>query len=200
MHTICKLNELNRGDLNLAGGKGANLGALIQAGLPVPPGFCITTPAYQQFVSLNGLQEPIRTLTKGLQPEDPGALDAASKAIRDLFEAGKLPDEMAAEILAAYAGLVPAPAAVAVRSSATAEDLPNLSFAGQQDTYLNVQGEEELVKAVVRCWASLWTARAIGYRLRNASGNEDIALAEVEQQMDASEASGVLFTANPLTG
>lgn len=200
MQTILGLSELDRGDLALAGGKGANLGALIRAGLPVPDGFCVTTPAYLRFVEVNGLQEQIRRITAGLQAENPAALDAASEAIRGQFEAGTVPDEIAAEICEAYARLIPAPAAVAVRSSATAEDLPNLSFAGQQDTYLNVIGEGELVKAVLRCWASLWTARAIGYRIRNAIGHEDIALAVVVQKMVASEASGVLFTANPLTG
>ncbi|PKO12753.1 MAG: phosphoenolpyruvate synthase [Chloroflexi bacterium HGW-Chloroflexi-10] len=201
MQYIKNLNELNRSDLALAGGKGANLGALFQAGLPVPGGFCVTTPAYLHFVEANRLQTQIMQLTGDLHAEDPQELDAASAAIRKLFEDCTVPQEIAAEIRAAYAQLsVSTAAAVAVRSSATAEDLPTLSFAGQQDTYLNVVGETQVVQAVLRCWASLWTARAIGYRMRNAIPNEDIALAVVVQQMVNSEASGVLFTANPLSG
>jgi pyruvate,water dikinase len=201
MQYIKNLNELNRSDLALAGGKGANLGALFQAGLPVPGGFCVTTPAYLHFVEANRLEPQIMRLTADLHAEDPQELDAASAAIRKLFEDCTVPQEIAAEIRAAYAQLsAPVPAAVAVRSSATAEDLPTLSFAGQQDTYLNVVGETQVVQAVLRCWASLWTARAIGYRMRNAIPNEEIALAVVVQQMVNSEASGVLFTANPLSG
>lgn len=205
MPTILKLNELDRQDLSLAGGKGANLGALIRAGLPVPDGFCISTPAYLHFVEINHLQEQITQLTAGLHAEIPQELETASAAIRRLFEAGMMPVEIAAEIRDAYAQIDAAqasstPLAVAVRSSATAEDLPNLSFAGQQDTYLNIVDEQELMKAVVRCWASLWTARAIGYRRRNAIDDQNIALAVIVQKMVNSEASGVLFTANPLSG
>ena len=205
MQTILKLNELDRSDLALAGGKGANLGALIKAGLPVPDGFCVSTPAYLHFVEVNHLQAQIKQLTTDLHVENLQELEAASTAIRRLFETSTIPAKIAAEIRTAYAQLnavngSAAPSAVAVRSSATAEDLPNLSFAGQQDTYLNIVGEQELVKAVSHCWASLWTARAIGYRKRNAISNDDIALAVVVQKMVNSEASGVLFTANPLNG
>ena len=203
MHTIKKLSELDRDDLALAGGKGANLGALIHAGLPVPEGFCVTTPAYLRFVEENGLQEKIERLVSRLNPESPQALDEASEAIRKLFEGGAIPTEIAQEIRVAYRrlrSLDGIEAAVAVRSSATAEDLPNLSFAGQQDTYLNRMGEEDVLKAVLHCWASLWTARAIGYRIRNDISIAGIALAVVVQRMVQSETSGVLFTANPLTG
>ncbi len=202
MQYIISLDQLNRTDLPTAGGKGANLGAMIQAGLPVPPGFCVTTAAYNAFVRANRLEEAIQARAAACPPDDPAALEAASAEIRRMFERGSLPEEMAADIRAAYRSLQGEEGAlpVAVRSSATAEDLPDLSFAGQQDTYLNIIGEAALLDAVKRCWASLWTARAIGYRARNQIDPAEVALAVVVQQMVPSEVSGVLFTANPLTG
>jgi phosphohistidine swiveling domain-containing protein len=194
------LSEVGPEALRLAGGKGANLGALIAAGFPVPPGFCLTTGAYRAFVSANGLQPAILRLAEGARVADGASLDSASAQIRALFAASRLPAELAAEIEAAYAALGRPPAAVAVRSSATAEDLPDMSFAGQHDTYLNIVGVPALLEAVKRCWASLWTARALGYRARYEVPSDELALAVVVQQMVPSEASGVLFTANPLTG
>lgn len=185
--------------LETAGGKGLNLARLTRAGFPVPPGFIVPTEAYRAFVAANNLQEKIQAMMKDLAAEDIQALESASGQIRAAFSAGKVPVETESAIRAAYGDLKEAP--VAVRSSATAEDLPDLSFAGQQDTYLNVVGENELLQAVVNCWSSLWTARAIGYRLRNhIAQDEAVGLAVVVQEMVQSEASGVLFTANPLTG
>lgn len=181
-----------------AGGKGANLTRLVRAGLPVPPGFIITTAAYQAFVSSNRLDTVITCALTGLRADDPTALTAASETIRGRFATGVLSAGLAQEIRQAYAGLGRPP--VAVRSSATAEDLPDLSFAGQQDTYLNIIGDEALLAAVINCWSSLWTARAIGYRARNGIDQQSVALAVVVQEMVASTASGVLFTANPLNG
>lgn len=200
MQYIKTLAELNRSDLPIAGGKGANLGALIQAGLPVPPGFCVITSAYRAFVEANRLEVEIRQIVAATRMDDPAALDAASDSIRACFQQGEMPPALADEICRAYASLHNPPGPVAVRSSATAEDLPDLSFAGQQDTYLNILGEPALLDAVIRCWASLWTARAIGYRARNQISQDEVALAVVVQQMVQSEAAGVLFTANPLTG
>ncbi|MFZ6028085.1 MAG: PEP/pyruvate-binding domain-containing protein [Chloroflexota bacterium] len=209
MFFIKPLSELQRTDLALAGGKGANLGALIHAGMPVPPGFVVTTDGYRAFVAANGLGETIHQVLAGTRFDDPASLEAASAQIRQKFQQGQVPAALAGEILDAYRQLSHplGPSSigdkgegVAVRSSATAEDLPDLSFAGQQDTYLNIAGEAALLDAVVRCWASLWTARAIGYRAHNRIGQEGVLLAVVVQQMVASEASGVLFTANPLTG
>ncbi len=200
MQYVKYLSDLNRTDLPIAGGKGANLGALIQAGLPVPGGFVITTNGYQAFVSANHLDVDIQQMLSTIQLDDPASLDFASEQIQTRFRSGKTPADLKEEICLAYGGQGSLPQAVAVRSSATAEDLPDLSFAGQQDTYLNIVGEDSLLDAVVRCWASLWTARAIGYRSRNAISHNDVALAVVVQQMVQSEASGVLFTANPLTG
>jgi len=200
MQYIKSLAELNRADLPIAGGKGANLGALIQAGLPVPPGFCVITPAYRGFVEMNKLETEIRQILEAAHMDDPASLEKASDSIRACFQHGELPPALADEIRQAYANLHNPPSPVAVRSSATAEDLPDLSFAGQQDTYLNILGEAALLDAVIRCWASLWTARAIGYRARNQISHDEVALAVIVQQMVQSEASGALFTANPLTG
>jgi len=174
-------------------------------GLPVPPGFDVTTAAYRRFVEANNLRAVIAEATASAQPNDPASLERASAAVRQLFRSGAVPDAISAAIHTGYADLgaaeLPgAELAVAVRSSATAEDLPGLSFAGQYDSYLNVRGESALLAAVRRCWASLWTARAIGYRLRNGVDQDAVAMAVVVQRMVRSEASGVLFTANPTTG
>lgn len=200
MPHIVPLAELDRVDLPRAGGKGANLGALTRAGLPVPPGFCVATSAYQDFVAGHGLAAVIEQALAAADPADPAALEAASAAIRAQFNARPVDPALADEILQAYAALGPDEPAVAVRSSATAEDLPDLSFAGQQDTYLNVRGGPAVLAAVVNCWGSLWTARAIGYRARQAVTDQAVALAVVVQALIPSEVSGVLFTANPLTG
>jgi pyruvate,water dikinase len=184
--------------LDQVGGKGANLARMARAGFPVPGGFLVTTTGYRAFVAANDLQAAILETVRGIDPANPQALEAASESIRARFAAGQMPADLAAAIAAAYTERGAPP--VAVRSSATAEDLPDLSFAGQQDTYLNILGTEALLDAVVRCWASLWTARAIGYRARNGIAPDDVALSVVVQEMVQSEASGVLFTANPLTG
>ena len=184
--------------LETVGGKGANLARLTQAGFCVPPGFIILTSAYQSYVLANNLGTAINAALENLSAEDPSALEQASAQIRQAFLAGKISESMATSISSAYAQFSHKP--VAVRSSATAEDLPDLSFAGQQDTYLNILGETQLFDAIIRCWASLWTARAIGYRARNAIRHNDTALAVIVQAMIQSDVSGVLFTANPLTG
>jgi rifampicin phosphotransferase len=200
MKYIKKLEELKRTDLPIAGGKGANLGELTLAGLPVPDGFVITTCGYRAFVAFNQLESQIINILNSARLDDPKSLDTASEEIQSRFYVGQVPADLEEEIRAAYRLQDRQPQAMAVRSSATAEDLPDMSFAGQQDTYLNILGETSLLDAVVRCWASLWTARAIGYRSRNNISHEDVSLAVVVQQMVQSEASGVLFTANPLTG
>src|SRR6185436_19817469 len=191
--------------LELAGGKGANLVRLTRAGFDVPRGFIVSTNAYREFVKANGLEGVIKQELEELESEDTNELENASEAIRSAFLQGDIPARIHLEILSAYAELNPKsqienPKSVAIRSSATAEDLPDLSFAGQQDTYLNVIGEEPLLQAVVNCWSSLWTARAIGYRMRNHISHDEAALAVVVQEMVQSDVSGVLFTANPLTG
>jgi pyruvate,water dikinase len=182
-----------------AGGKGASLARLTRLGLPVPPGFIVTTDAYRRFIAVNGLDNAITDCLADQSLDDMETLERHSARIRAAFSAGRIPAEIGEAVTQEYRSLAPS-AGVAVRSSATTEDLPDLSFAGQQDTFLNIIGEEQLAGAVVDCWSSLWTARAIGYRLRNAIPHEQAALAVVVQQMVASEVSGVLFTANPLTG
>ena len=193
-----------RATLPVVGGKGASLAHLAAAGLPVPPGFHVTTAAYAAFVAGAGLQSAILGALAGGDPARPETLETASAAIGDAFRSAALPTGLEAAVRQAYLDLPmggsPAGPAVAVRSSATAEDLPDLSFAGQHDTFLNVIGPAALLRALVDCWASLWTARAIGYRARNAVAASDIALAVVVQEMVQSEVSGVLFTADPLTG
>jgi phosphohistidine swiveling domain-containing protein len=184
--------------LETGGGKGLNLSRLLRAGFPVPPGFIVGTAAYDAFVRANHLAETIQKAIEATPLDDPGALETASRVIRTRFSSTPLPASLIDALDAAYADLGQPP--VAVRSSATAEDLPGLSFAGQQDTFLNVIGSEALQRAVVDCWSSLWTARAIGYRARNGIDQEHVSLAVVVQEMVPSEASGVLFTANPLTG
>ena len=182
------------------GGKGANLSELVRAGFPVPPGFLISTAAYRAFVRANGLQQQIVALAKTDAVTD---FELVSAAIRQLFEHGRVPSEVVSAIRQAYAAMSPdgqAPIPLGVRSSATAEDLPGASFAGQQDTFLNVRGDRDLLQAVKRCWSSLWTARALAYRARQGIDPAAVSLAIVAQQMVPASAAGVLFTANPLTG
>jgi NAD(P)-dependent dehydrogenase (short-subunit alcohol dehydrogenase family) len=196
MNFIKQFDELGRDDIDQAGGKGANLGELTRAGLPVPPGFVITTDAYRGYVAEHQLADKITTLAA--PTDDPEGYESASAQIRALF-GGEVSNSLRAEIAEAYAALGEDPP-VAVRSSATAEDLPEASFAGQQDTYLNVRGLEDLLVAVRECWASLWTARAMAYRARQGIDPASVSLAVVVQQMVDAEAAGVMFTANPSNG
>jgi phosphoenolpyruvate synthase/pyruvate phosphate dikinase len=186
---ILSLRELERGDIAIAGGKGANLGELIRAGFPVPAGFVVTTMAYDRFVVHNDLGE---TIARALRKESGHGAD-----IRSAFEGASIPPEVERGILAAYDRIGQDP--VAVRSSATAEDLPEATFAGQQDTFLNVIGEQAILDAVRRCWASLWTDRAIAYRERRRI-DQQIKLAVIVQRLIVAEVAGVMFTANPVTG
>jgi pyruvate,water dikinase len=185
--------------LERVGGKGANLAELVRAGFSVPPAFLVTTTAYRAFVDANDLQW--RIVARARAASSAVTAQEASVEIRTWFEHGAIPPEIEFAIGRAYEDLSRRNAvAVAVRSSATAEDLPGLSFAGQQDTYLNVIGQESVISAVQRCWASLWTARAIGYRTRNGIDPASVSLAVVVQLMAQADSAGVLFTANPLTG
>ncbi len=184
--------------LERGGGKAVNLVRLAGRGFPVPPGFVCTTDAYRAVVSANNLGSVVEAALGSLHGTDPAALERTSALIRAAFEAAEVPREVAASIRDALATLGDGP--VAVRSSATAEDLAEASFAGQQDTYLNVVGGDAVVDAVVRCWGSLWTARAIGYRAQAGIPHEHVALAVVVQRQIASDASGVAFTADPLSG
>src|ERR671917_2712600 len=194
-------DELGKDDIALAGGKGANLGELSRAGLPVPPGYVVTTRAYDAFVEVSGIKGEVVALASAPQAEDPAGFEEVSEGVRALFSGGRVPQEMADEIHAAYQELgEDGQTAVAVRSSATAEDLAGASFAGQQETYLNVRGADALLEAVKNCWASLWTARAMAYRARRGIDPATVSLAVVVQRMVESEAAGVMFTVNPANG
>lgn len=184
--------------LNQVGGKGLNLVKLARAGFPVPNGFLVPTDCYQDFVQENNLDLFIKDRLSQADLTSPEDLQSVSQEIRTQFGRGSVSRglDSAFEIAWRWLGAHP----VAVRSSATAEDLPDMSFAGQQDTFLNVIGDDDLLQAVVNCWSSLWTARAIGYRTRNHISHDNVALAVIVQNMVPSQASGVLFTANPLSG
>ena len=184
--------------LEMVGGKGMSLSKLLTAGIPVPEGFHVTTTSYKIFVEKNHIQPHINKLLDGIDSNNTSQLENTSTQIGMLFHNGEMPQEVSDAIKTAYAGL--GNIAVAVRSSATAEDLPDASFAGQQETYLNIQGENEVLDAVKRCWVSLWTARAIAYRVKNGIKQEIVALAVVVQKLAFSDASGVMFTLNPING
>ena len=198
MRYIRPFAALGRDDLADAGGKGANLGELTRAGLPVPPGFVLTTAAYRAFVA--GIGEEVLRLADLPRDAEPAAYDEPARRIHALFAAAPVPDDIAAELRAARAALGPA---VAVRSSATAEDLEGASFAGQQDTFLDVRGDDALLAAVRDCWASLWTARAMAYRARREIDPRRSRWPSSCRRWsvaNGADAAGVLFTANPTTG
>jgi phosphohistidine swiveling domain-containing protein len=187
-------------DLATVGGKGASLARLSSSGLPVPDGFHVTTLAYRAFVEVNDLQPKILAALDEVDASRPATLETASKSIRDIFERAAIPSEIASQIVEAYSALPGRDPAVAVRSSATAEDLPGASFAGQQDTYLNVSGASALLEAAKKCWSSLWTGRAIGYRLEREIDQVEVSLAVIVQLMVPAESAGIMFTANPVNG
>ncbi|HHU70006.1 MAG TPA: phosphoenolpyruvate synthase [Thermoanaerobacterales bacterium] len=195
-------HEINKSDIPLVGGKGANLGELTQNGVNVPPGFFVTSSAYKKFISIANLDEKIKEIINSLDVEDSAQLQLKSKEVRDLIISCKVPEEIRKNIEESYIKFgetigIKDPS-VAIRSSATAEDLPEASFAGQQDTYLEIKGIDEVVSHVKKCWASLWTARAIYYRERQGFNHFEVSLSVVVQKMVNSEKSGVMFTANPV--
>ena len=185
---VVSLADAPASDLALGGGKAANLGKLLRWGFPVPPGIVVTTVAYDAVVDRNDLGEAISEVS---QPDGPAVIRAG-------FEQATLPPDLEHAILSAYRKL--GGGAVAVRSSATAEDLPEAAFAGQQETFLGINDETALLDAVRRCWASLWSDRAIAYRAHHGMANISVKLAVIVQQMVPAEIAGVLFTANPITG
>lgn len=195
-------DEIGKEDVGIVGGKGANLGELTSFGLPVPPGFCVTASGYTKFIKYAELDEVVKFLMEAVDVEDVDELTNASKEIQKKIKEKEFDPELKEEILSAYREFsenigVKDPE-VAVRSSATAEDLPDASFAGQQDTYLHISGEEELLNHIRDCFASLWTSRAIYYREKQSYDHFDVALSVVIQKMVNSEKSGVMFTANPI--
>jgi rifampicin phosphotransferase len=199
---IRTLDEVDATSLSLVGGKGANLGELVAAGIPVPPAFCVTTSAYRWFMGHNALWPVVAAHLDTIDYDDAAGVESVASTIRELLVTASIPDELATKIVDAYQTLTAdssTAAAVSVRSSATAEDLPGTSFAGQQDTYLHIVGTDAVLDAVRRCWASLWTGRAIAYRHAQGFAHDTVYLAVVVQEMFPSEVAGVLFTANPVT-
>jgi pyruvate,water dikinase len=203
---ILWFEEVRKEDVPLVGGKNANLGEMINAGIPVPPGFAITAYAYKKFITETGIAEKIYEIIKEkvVDPNNPEQYEQASKEIRKLIEATQMPKEIENEIRKAYkqlskkVGVVQI--SVAVRSSATAEDLPDASFAGQQETFLNVSGESEVLEKVEKCWSSLFTPRAIFYRTQKGFPHEKVLISVAIQKMVNSRSAGVMFTINPVTG
>ena len=196
---VLGFDEVDQTQVAAVGGKGAHLGELSRIeGVRVPPGFCITTAAFQRILAeVPAIDHQVARLSQ-LEPNERESISALSKKIRDTIEGIVIPGDLAAEITGALARL--GDAACAVRSSATAEDLPTASFAGQHDTYLNVIGPAATLQRVRQCWASLFSERAVTYRLRNGIDQRKVSMAVVVQQMVFPEAAGVLFTADPLTG
>ncbi len=203
---VLPLADVDHSSLQLVGSKGANLGEMIRAGLPIPDGFCVTTMAYTR-VAAEGQIESLIAEVEHTPSDSDEQLAAAAGRIRDRIESVSFPSDIADAITTAYRQLnddtpmgAPTGVPVAVRSSATAEDLPGAAFAGQQDTFLNVIGSAAVLDAVRRCWGSLWTDRAIVYRKRQEIDQYTVAIAVVVQRMVPAEVAGVMFTANPVTG
>ena len=183
-----------------AGGKGANLGELSAAGLPVPPGFVVGAPAYAAFVDESGLRERIAASLENVDVDDMAALEAACADVRAAIEAAPVPEHLRVAIAEAYASVGDGDAAVAVRSSATAEDTASASFAGMNETFLNLSGPDAVIDAVRRCWASLFGARTVFYRAKRGLGQADMDIAVVVQVQVQSTRAGVMFTIDPSTG
>jgi len=204
MEWIVWFDQVGREHAPLVGGKNASLGELMRAGIPVPPGFALTTHAYQRFVSEAGIEEQMRSILRGMDPDSPGSVEKASRALRALVEEAPISMEVEDDIGEAYRRLsrmcqVPA-LPVAVRSSATAEDLSDASFAGQQDTFLWIRGMDDLMLHIKRCWSSLFSERALGYRARMGFAHEGVCISVGIQKMVNSWNAGVMFTLDPATG
>lgn len=197
-HYTLPFSQISAADLPLVGGKGANLGEMSRAGFPVPPGFCVTTHAFHDFVANCPQMASFYAALDEMQPEDLVATRKIGEQIRQTLHETAIPEGIVTAVTRTCHTLDPQ-VAYAVRSSATAEDLPDASFAGQQDTYLNVRGEAAILDAVRRCWASLFTDRAILYRQQNGFAHQDVALSVVVQQMVLPDVSGILFTADPVS-
>lgn len=194
------LAELRRGDEPRFGGKSAGLGELIGSGITVPPGFALAAGAFEAFVAEAGLAPEVGRQLDGLDPADVGALRSASAAIVEALRSAPVPEAIADEVRGRYAALAGSDGPVAVRSSALGEDSEEAAFAGQQATYLWVRGEDGVCDAVRDCWASLYSAEAIGYRARVADAGEVPAMGVTVQAMVDAEVSGVMFTCNPVSG
>ncbi|MEK7064123.1 MAG: phosphoenolpyruvate synthase [Patescibacteria group bacterium] len=198
---VLPFSQIDKEDIPLVGGKGANLGEMAGAGFPIPAGFCVTAEAYRKLISENDLEPKIRILLADLNVENTKKLNEAARKIQNLILRADIPDDIITQVFSLYRHLKPGSKSplVAVRSSATAEDLPDASFAGQQETYLNIKGEANVIQAVRLAWASLFGARAIYYRATKGFDHFRVALAIPIQLMVQSEVSGVMFSVNPVT-
>lgn len=199
---VCRIAELSISDRSRAGGKSASLGELIRAGVRVPPGFVVMTPAFEAFLEQTGIAPDIRQQVAALDVDDTAAVAAASRQIRERMTTLAMPSDIADAIVGLYRemSLNGAGCPVAVRSSATCEDSESASFAGLQDTYLWIRGAEQLIERVRACWASIYNSESISYRRRLALPEEQIAMAVVVQEMVDAECAGVMFTRSPTTG
>ena len=197
LRAVVWFEEVGKEDIPLAGGKGANLGEMLRHGIPVPPGYIVTAQAYYHFLEEAGLKEKLQDILASLDPADTGQLQETAARLKELIVQAPMPEGIAQEIEQAYKRLGGGP--VAVRSSATAEDLPEASFAGQQRTFLNVRGEKEVVRAVQECWSSLFEPRAIFYRAQYGFEHLKVGIAVPVQRMVQAEVSGVMFTVEPVT-
>jgi len=200
MPNVLWLEEIKKEDIVSVGGKGASLGEMTSIGLPVPKAFVVTAQAFRRFLVETGIEDALFRRLERLDVEDNGALESVSRDVQDLVLSVEIPDHIRQEITDAYARMGADGTVVAVRSSATAEDLPEASFAGQQETYLNILGDVDLLDAVQRCWASLYGARAIYYRSKQGFDDRSVNIAVVVQELIRSEKSGVMFTSHPVTG
>lgn len=206
MKYVIKFEDLTKNDIGIAGGKGANLGELTQAGIPVPPGFVVTAETYDKFMQDTGIFNNVMDILEYVDINNTKQLQEAAEEIKRIIIETPIPDDISTMIIEAYnqlsirVGEEDDGADVAIRSSATAEDLPEASFAGQQDTFLHVQGIDQVIEYVRKCWASLFEARAIFYREENDFEHSKVYIAVVVQQMVDSDKAGVMFTVNPSTG
>jgi len=204
MDYILDFEKLDKNSLPLVGGKNASLGEMIKTGIRVPPGFAVTTDSYLEFITEAGIKNKIYDRLADLNPDNVETLNRASRDAQKLIKKAAIPEAVGQAIKEGYlrlcekCGVESVP--VAVRSSATAEDLPTASFAGQQDTYLWIQGSDQVVTHVQNCWASLYTPRAIAYRLKNEFSHEKVLISVGVQKMVNAKAAGVMFTLNPTNG
>ena len=204
MDLILDFRNLNKSSLPLVGGKNASLGELINADIRVPPGFAVTTNSYSVFMEKAGINETIFSLLADLDPDNIHALNQTGDKVQDMIKTAVIPEDVQSTIGEGYSLLCQKcevdDLPVAVRSSATAEDLPTASFAGQQDTYLWIMGSDKVIESARKCWASLYTPRAISYRVKNDFPHEQVLISVGVQKMVNSRAAGVMFTLNPTDG
>jgi pyruvate,water dikinase len=204
MTYVINFQDVDKNSLPLVGGKNASLGEMIRAGIRVPPGFAVTTESYLAFITETGIRDKIYGILAGPDPDDVQSINNAGEQVQNLITSASMSQDIKTAIEHSYSELCDqcsvASLPVAVRSSATAEDLPSASFAGQQDTYLWIQGSVQVIEKVQRCWASLFTPRAISYRIKNNFPHEKVLISVGVQKMVNSKAAGVMFTLNPTDG